>query len=441
MKQLNNLLILITISLVGLISCSKDVPIIQPVSSDITVNFGKEFASKSIDGISIEMKGISNSNSYTATTNTNGEATFPSVNPGVYNISATIQFTKEQYTSFFGISSTENVVNFSGTLENVNINTVDNSFALELKTSRIGNLLFKQIYYASSDFLNAAGTRDFFFEVYNNSNEVIYADGLYFAQAYGKTNTTISTTTLANGQYDWSKSIGQSKGSASNTDFFYADHVYKIAGSGNEYPVNPGESIVVATSALNHKAPLTTDFTTYQVPNPELTVDLSNADFEVNLVDYLNSIGGFTLDTDIDNPSVPNLEVAHRVNAKDLILDPLGRDSYIIFKTEDFLSYDALPDPRATTVTATTRKYVQIPNSVVIDAVETTSEDPARTAPRRLDTSLDGGAIFVPKGSYSSQAIIRKITQEFGERKVLQDTNNSLNDFDVIDTPVPGGWN
>lgn len=441
MRNLNQIILYVLVIAIGFTSCSKDdTNIIAPVASGISANFGSSFANKSIQGISIEIKGVGNTNWYTATTAADGSVDFPSISPGVYNIKATIQFTKAQYENFFGVTTTEKTVNFSGAMDNVTINATQNQHTVVLKTSRIGNLLFKQIYYAGSDIKDGAGFRDFFFEVYNNSNEVLYADGLYFGQVYGRTTTSVRSYTIANGQYDWTKSIGQTKGAKSNTDYVYADHVYKIPGTGKQYPIQPGESIVVAATAINHKQPLTVGTKTYSVNKPGLTVDLSKASFEASLTQYLNSIGKRPLDTDIDNPTVPNLEIAYHTFARDMILDPLGRDSYVIFKTNDFASLDKLPNPQATKVTATTRRYLQIPNSIIIDAVETASENTARRAPRRLDTSIDGGVAFVPKGRYSSQAIIRKISQTFGGRRVLQDTNNSENDFEIIDVANPGGW-
>ncbi|WP_196885448.1 DUF4876 domain-containing protein [Aureivirga sp. CE67] len=425
-----------------LASCSKDddVNVIEPVAATINANFGEEFDNKSIENIEVKLESVGGTDSYTANTTTEGKASFDAVNPGTYNVKATIQFTKEKYEEFFGIPTSEDVVNFSGVVEGVSINLDVNEHTVSLKTSRIGNLLFKQIFYAGSSLFDGAGFRDMFFEIYNNSNEVIYADNLYFGQVYGRTTTSVKEYTLANGQFDWSKSIGQTKGAGSNTNYTYADHVFKIPGTGNQYPINPGESIVVAATAINHKEPLVVGDQTYSVNDPSLTVDLSGADFEINMVNYLNSIGKTPLDSDVDNPAVPNLDVVFHTNAKDLILDPLGRDSFIIFSTDEIESFDKLPTPQTTEIVEGTKRYIQIPNSAIIDGVETNKPDPTSRSPRRLDTSVDGGVASVPLGHYSSQAIIRKVAKTFGDRKVLQDTNNSENDFEVVNVPVPGAW-
>lgn len=421
-------------------SCDKDDVIIEPVSYQLKIVLDDSFENQTVENAKVSLTNTSTGENYELKTNSQGLANFDAVNPGTYNIVASIEFTKEAYFDFFGIETTQDQVNFNGSAENVLVNSSTSNLEIVLKTSKIGDLLFKQIYFSGSDVRNGAVFRDLFFEIYNNSNEIIYADGLFFAQAYGRTKTNVETYTLADGQYDWAKSIGQTKGDKSNSDYVYADHIYQIPGSGDSYPINPGESIVVAGTAINHKEPLTVGEKTYSVNDPSLTIDLSNADFEVYLQDYLVSQGSTGLKSDIDNPNVPNIEVGYRLNAKELILDPLGRDSFMIFRTDDLNTFDKLPNPQATTVTSNTKLYVQIPNAIIIDAVETNHSDPSKLYPRRLSTALDGGYQFAPKGSYSSQAIIRKVIKNFGDRKVLQDTNNSTDDFTVIDIPVPGAW-
>ncbi len=441
MKKFSHLLILfLSISTLFIACDSDDDVIIEPVSYQLKVLLDESFENQAVEGANVNLINTSTQESYQLVTDSDGFANFYSVNPGSYNITATIQFSNDAYFNFFGTETTEDEVNFNGTAENVLINSTTTNLDIVLKTSKIGDLLFKQIYYSGSDTKDGATFRDLFFEIYNNSNEVIYADGLYFAQAFGKSNTNVESYSLSDGQYDWSQSIGQTKGANSNTDYVYADHVYQIPGSGTENPINPGESIVVAGTAINHKEPLTVDEKVYSVNDPTLTVDLSNADFEVYMQDYLVSVGSSGLTSDIDNPNVPNMNVAHRVNEKELLLNPQGRDSFIIFRADDFSTLDKLPSPQSTTVTSTTKLYVQIPNTIIIDGVETNNTDPSKLYPRRLSTAIDGGYQYTTKGTYSSQAIIRKVHTTFGDRKVLQDTNNSTDDFTVIDIPVPGAW-
>src|SRR5690606_18853036 len=80
-----------------------------------------------------------------------------------------------------------------------------------------------------------ASFRDHFIEIYNNSNEVLYADGLYIATLEGNTNSTLTSYTLPTGQYDWSQSTGNNIGSAANTDYVYASNIIKVPGTGTQY--------------------------------------------------------------------------------------------------------------------------------------------------------------------------------------------------------------
>lgn len=451
-KMTQKLMAMLMISL-AIVSCEKeeedvikkdDNNVIHPVEYGVNVNFGKTFENKVASNVYLLLSSTTSEKKYEVTTNDKGQGIFKKVIPDTYNLSATLKVNKEQFEKLFGYYPNQDEVAFNATAENITVNSQSEVKNLVLSTSRVGDLVFKQIYYAGSDIKNGAVFRDLFLEIYNNSSETLYADKLYFAQAYGNIKSIVKPYTQSNGQYDWGKSIGQTKGAKSNTDYTYADHIYQIPGTGKDYPIKPGESIVVAGTAINHKEPLTVTVLgkekTYTVKNPELTIDLSKATFELNMKEYFENLGKTPLATDVDNPEVPNLNVIYRLSARDLILDPLGRDSFIIFRADDVESYAKLPTPETTEITKKTKLYVQIPNNVIIDGVETNAEDASKLFPRRLSPAIDGGYAFVPKGKYSSQAIIRKVVKEVNGRKILSDTNNSTNDFEVVNIPVPFGW-
>lgn len=430
---------LLAITFLTIVSCSKDTNIIVPVAFETKVTFDDSFNNKTAENVEVTLTSTTSNNTYTAKTTQDGVVKFPAVNPGVYNISANLQFTNDQYEVFFGLPTDQADVNFNGVLENIAVNeNSQNNDVVVLKTARIGDLVIKQIYFTGSDTNKGAVFRDQFFEIYNNSNEVIYADGLYYAQVYGNTNTRVRDYTLANGQFDWSKSVEQTKTNA-NENYVYLDKVYQIPGTGNQYPINPGESIVVAATAVNHKEPLTVGGQSFPIEDPNLTIDLSGADFEVNYISFLNAIGNTPYPSDFDNPAVSNVNIVHSFGEREMILDPSGRDAYVIFKTDDFNSFDKIVSPKTTTPTSDSRRYVQIPNDIIIDGVATNLEDPTKVIPSRMNVSIDGGYISAG-ASFSSTAVIRKVAQEFGGRKVLQDTNNSTNDFETVSLPVPGGW-
>lgn len=446
MKKMYKFLTLLLLASITIVSCDKDDdPVVQPVNYQVKVVFNNDFENKVAPNVKVILASASSEKKYEALTDSKGAATFNDIIPDTYSISATLNLSKVDFEKTFGYAPNKEEISFGATEDKVIINReTEPSKTLTLLTSKIGDLVFKQIYYAGSNVKEGASYRDLFFEIYNNSNETIYLDGLYFGQAYGRTKNTKESYTTNTGQYDWSQSNGQTKGSKSNTDFVYVDNIYQIPGTGKQYALKPGKSAVIAENAINHKVPLVVQVRgkdkKYPIKNPALTIDLSNATFEVNMIEYFTTLGQKPLPTDVDNPSVPNLNITYRVNARDLIIDPIGRDSFIIFRTKELATYSKLPNPQTTKITDKTKRYIQIPNSVIIDAVETNKEDPSKLFPRRLSAALDAGYAFVPKGKYSSQSIIRKVVKEVNGRKVLQDTNNSTNDFEALNLPKPFGW-
>lgn len=342
MKKMYKLFSLLCVFAVTFTACSDDDDdkVIQPVNYEVTVKFDKKAKEKKAENVSLTLTSTTSGKKYTVKTNAEGVGRFDQIVPDTYNLSASLELTRAGLVKLLGYDFGQEKSTFSASAENLTINSTSTlKNELTLLTAKVGDLLFKQINYGGSDFRKGAGFRDMFFEIYNNSNETIYADGLYFAQIYSRTKTSVEQYTLKNGQFDWSKSIGQKKGDKSNTDYSYADHIYQIPGDGKTYPIKPGKSIVVAATALNHKSPLVVGDKKYSVLDPSLTIDLSNATFEVNLAKYLLSIGKKPYDTDVDNPDVPNVKIAYNLVNREFIMDPLGRDAYVIFRTNDFASF------------------------------------------------------------------------------------------------------
>ncbi|WP_340063996.1 DUF4876 domain-containing protein [Ascidiimonas aurantiaca] len=435
------------VCLVSCFSCSNDDDnFITSISHTLSIRYGSDFENLPAEGAQVTLVNNEDGRSYSGTVNPDGLLTL-SLIPGVYNINVSRVFTPEAYQQFFGQSVNQNVT-FNASLQNVQINAnTSANTSMELVTGLIGNLVLKQIYFAGSDVRLGASLRDQFFEIHNNSNQTLYLDGLYFAQLRGTTRVPSNPREyhLPNGQYDWSQSIGQDAGAASNTDFVYADEVLRIPGSGTQYPLEPGKSMIVAATALNHRAPLVVqdengETVTFEVPEPNRTIDLSNAPFEGYFRPFQESQGENWLDSDIDNPNSVNVEIAFKsVSSQDLILDAFGRDAFIIFFADDtqFEGWKAVPLPSigADNFSETTATFLRIPNSVIIDGVETQRDDPSRGKPKRLSDAIDAGEISTIRGAYSSESVRRKIESQSEGRIFYKDTNNSTNDFEVLSIP------
>src|SRR5690606_10834494 len=104
----------------------------------------------------------------------------------------------------------------------------------------------KQVYYAGSDTRNGAVFRDQFVELYNNTDQTLYADGLHIARLWGKQRVNDEKHHFqVNGQFDWSKSVGMPAGIDANADYVYLRDLLRIPGGGSDYPVQSGESIII----------------------------------------------------------------------------------------------------------------------------------------------------------------------------------------------------
>ncbi|MGS2765062.1 DUF4876 domain-containing protein [Sinomicrobium sp. M5D2P9] len=446
MKKHISLLVLCHLLLTGCQNDDED--FLTQVNHQIQINFEEAYGNGSAENVKVTLRSTEDGKTYSGTTGANGILSLD-LTPGTFDINATLALSPGELLELSGQESEEDV-QFNASVKNIAINQYsEGPTELVLVTGTIGNLLLKQIYFTGSHVRNGASFRDQFFEIHNNSNDTLYLDGLCFAQIYGAGSTTsyLKDYHLPNGQYDWSKSLYQTKGSKSNTDYVYADEVLQFPGSGLEYPLLPGKSTIVAATAINHKEPLTVtdangNIKKYEVPQPELTIDLSNAPFEAYYRDYFEAQeGGKFSPTDIDNPYSVNMIISFKSFAgNDLILDPNGRDAFAIFYADEHTleNWDRLPLPSITeeNIAGTTSRYLQLPITEIIDAVEIQNTDISKLKPKRLPDALDAGEIAATKGNYSSQSVIRKVAKIIGERTVYKDSNNSSEDFEVLDFPL-----
>lgn len=430
---------LLIITLLALIiqSCSNndENEALQPINFSIAVKYDETFSNLVTKNSAVTIVNNETGNKYTVQSDNSGIAQFNQILPGIYSVSATKVMQSIEFADTFGYTPSEAEINFNGSQSSLVINSASTTVEIEMKTSKVGDFVIKQIYYGGSDVKKGATFRDQFIEIYNNSNTVQYADGLYIAQLYGSGTTTVYAYTLPTGQFDWSKSAEMTMGNTANTNYVYASNVLKIPGTGTQYPVQPGKSIVIAQNAINHKSNYTDNTgKSVSILNPDLTVDLSTADFESFLGNYLGDLYQY----DIQNPAVTDLDIIYWGNGNnDMVLDPSGKLALAIFKMDptELNSLKKYKNPKGDK-----NSYLQIPNSVLTDAVELTKDMGSSYVPKKLPAQIDGGNTYLSTGAYSSKAVIRKTKTTIAGRIILQDTNNSTNDFVEI-TPNPRGFN
>ena len=369
-----SLLPLLACLVIFIAACKKNVlDEVQPVQATFQLSF--DSATKDL-GLVLTNTEITLTNKMDGTINKakadkNGKIVFASITPGNYSAVATLTVKAADYTSLTGTYIAQDIV-FNGSLE-TNITATNGVLAITLKSGTLGNWVIKQIYYGGSHISNGAVFRDQFIEIFNNSNEVLYADSLYISTLFAE-NTKVSSIDVtksawqANGQYNWTNAVGM-KATNPNTDYVYMKTLYMIPGTGKQYPVQPGASIILAQNAQNHKAAYTgADGVSIAVKDPSLTIDLSNADFETY---YGNVPGVNPLASDADNPKVPNVVVVNTGGIRDMILNNNGYEGIVIFKSKtDPLLLPNYPAPDVTAVSSTTKLYTQLPVNLIIDGVD-----------------------------------------------------------------------
>lgn len=316
-----------------------------------------------------------------------GVTTIDSIIPGLYTINVDGEL----------LVGTEKYL-LKGSVANVLLVPGNQHVKVNIDGAKVGPLAISEIFYA--------GTAPFYFrnqfyEITNNSDELVYVDGLHFANLH----PTIATTNLP----IWPE---EDQGA-----YTYAQRVWKIPGKGRDYPLQPGESFTIAQFAANHKLPQY---------NPNSPIDASLSEFEFNM----------------NNPSFPDqpaVDMEHVFYngraAKGTVpqyLTSVFGGAFAIFRIPEDESYDPVGNPNLQTRdlgTTGTTLYAKIPLRYVVDAVEA-GHNESMSAAKRVPTVLDAGMTWVG-ATYNSLGVRRKrIGQRANGTPILMDTNNSTEDFE-----------
>jgi hypothetical protein len=241
-----------------------------------------------------------------------------------------------------------------------------------------------------------------YFKLVNNTENTIYADKLIIAVS----DLTAHSTNVFS-PYN-------------NNEYLPVRAVMVLPGSGTEYPVSPGDFIVVADNAINHST-----------INPN-AYNLSNADFE-----YPNtnpSLGN------VDQANVPNANVIFTTyNYNMFYLFNYSADGFAIARfpegesSETFIAnYKYDYQQTTSTGTTSTKSTYKIPNSWIIDGVNNGYAD--KLIQLVLGSSIDAGYSTVGTSSSNTDRYgksIRRVVigQSADGKNVYKDTNNSSNDF------------
>jgi hypothetical protein len=303
---------------------------------------------------------------------------------------------------------------FNGNLSNVNVVEDGKKMKLEMAAAKSGNIIFKEIYYCGSKIGGKTSYfRDQYYELYNNSNTVQYLDGL----CIGNINPA-GTSSI---KYVWDRE--------NQEDYIYFQTIWQIPFDRNNpdnklYPLQPGESVIIAQMAHDHRAANL---------NPDCPVDLSGAEFEF----YLKTTA-YTK----DNPAHNMVGAFWKLTTSWWLVTVNGGAFAIFYPDEQMQS--VMYEPNYEDIYASTwvvpvgytTKGKDVHVDYILDAVELMLNE-TKITQKRMPALLDAGATWVG-GTYLAKSVGRKIKETTADGRVIyQDTNNSLEDFQIHDTPLP----
>ena len=240
----------------------------------------------------------------------------------------------------------------------------------------VRELLINEVFYAGSDY-SSYYFYDQFIELYNTSENTLYLDGCIITRNFPSDLSDIE-----------------------DIDYVRATYAFQFPGTpvtGREYPIYPGQHVVVASDAIDHS----------QYANN--AVDLSGADWE-----FFNPLG-----SDWDNPDVPNVVSIHPTRTTDFMIN-LNWNAIVLATGEEYW-YETY------TSSGYEKIRIAIPLYTVLDGVEYAN---TQKSTKQLTVRVDEGAAGLGNTKYSAQSVER-ITPGL-------DSNNSTNDFRIVGPPSPG---
>ena len=399
--KLFTLCMLIGFTIPFLNSCSEDddVPAVKKTNLSLVLTSPEGITYTSLSDIALSVK-----EKNTGTTSEikdaviNGTTLTFTVNEGTYDITAegTAEYTVDGETVSKSIRAYIEALVATG-------ETLSKEVGSFIYSPSTAGFVFKEIFFTGSLTPEGQQTSDQYFIIYNNSDETLYADGLFISDSQFMTVD----------KQDYKPNI--------LSTHFTASSIIRVPGSGKDHPIEPGKSFTIAIDAVNYK----------EINSN--SIDLSKADFEI--------IYNNTNMDDTDNPDVPNMEnimgnmVIHNRGFHSYVLGRLGVDTeaylkdYVytcswVFVFEEW-SFDMEDD------------YYKIPNEWIEDAVNLSIESEYQWIV--TDPSLDmgwsySGTIDGDPERYG-KSVQRKVAGTIDGREVLMDTNNSKLDFNP-QTPI-----
>lgn len=400
----------ILIAFLLLQSCYKEELPIPYGDVSVQIAFEKAYNHFPKNNIKVQITEQNNTVVATAFTNNRGEAIFKNIINDVYKVKISHTFSESTVFSLVGLQDELKFIGETGSMKIVASQTKKETIIL--KTNKIGGFVIKEVYNSNAGggsdaegFYEYVRFNDAFFEIYNNSPETMYADNLQIG--------------IATNEYE--------KKWREDNKNVYVEQIFKIKGSGKQYPVLPGKSIVIASTAINHinASGLTKEQIDrlYLFGTVKKSVDLSKADFEV----YFD---GFATNYDIDVANVPNLQLQFNTHPaiKEIVTTNRGI-GLVIFKNIEIQPLEVVKVKRGKNIFRV-YQYKKIPIDFIIDAFESQK---VQCFPKQIV-----GEKLPVLRAWEGKSYRRKVNTIVNGRKVLLNTNNCVVDFEKQKRATPG---
>lgn len=402
-------------------ACDEELPEAPRLSQQVVVRYPTTFRTQIASGTTVRFVNRDNGQQFERITDGAGTVTFDGLPAGTYDISASRSLTAAEAQDLTQIQGAQ-PQQLAAARNGLVLSQQPGSFLeLRLAGSALSQLVFKEVFYNGSANNPAPGITfaNQFFEIFNNSDQVVFLDSLCIGNVAGPAGQINPTTVV----YPYT----------SDQANVYLTQVYMIPGTGQQYPLQPGQSIVIAQDGINHRA-----------INTGYLLDLSTADWET-----FNERPSAPFD--VDGPTVPNMVRLYQNSTIDFFPSVFG-GSLVIFRIPSAVQRFTIGNPLALTsqpeTPGNTNLVWQLPASNVLDAFEGL-RDATSGSFKRIPVGLDAGFVFVRSGlrpdgtestTYVSKSFRRRTARQEGGRRYLQDTNNSTADFEEITPPTPRGF-
>lgn len=374
----------------------------------VDISLPEALASESREGFSVTLRNIKTGASYVLKTDADGVASIEA-EYGSY----TILVSKD--------IEVDGVIKYLRSTQNVILNK-DGNEALkataDIKVSNKGTIILKEAYFHKSKTpANASYIYDQYFSLYNNSDKVQYLDGI----GLGFTN---QTTSGATGWYvkDWIEGSVEPRDSVALYPIGFV-----FPGKGQEYPMEPGEEVVVAFSAINHTSAMTTT-----------PIDLSADNVWAMYSDDLKA-------QKVPAPGVKRMQKYYKFGTATMVVVGQLNAACVLYRIEgDPVEYVAegpvsgrpygnvMYKPTAYTSNAA----IMIPKEWVYDGVEFRN-NAAHVA--RLCPEISLQPMTISTAAYTGISYIRKVDETAtaaAGHTIYQDTNDSSEDWMMINKPT-----